>query len=275
MLAPNYPSTRTVDVVNNNLVKNVIVSDRVSITRMRPEHIADIIPMSSPDGGSDPWNFSAQMLPEVMQRFPEGQSVALVDGKVVSYAITMRTNRSPDELPLSWAAMIGDMTLKNHDSNGEWLYGVDFYVNVAYRCLGIGTKMYQARFNLVRRLNLRGMYAGGMLAGYDRYRRQMSVREYGEKVILGELEDPTVTMQMRRGFRPRAMIENYTDSESAGYAAMLIEWDNPDWRNPDYLPYLRVIPSRRTQAVHNELIRNESAPLTEGLNRNSHALNQN
>ncbi|MBC8170229.1 MAG: GNAT family N-acetyltransferase, partial [Anaerolineae bacterium] len=117
-----------------------------------------------------------------------------------------------------------------HDPQGEWLYGVDFYVNEQYRRLGIGSKMYQARFNLVKRLNLRGMYAGGMLAGYHRYQQHMSAREYAEHIIHGELEDPTVTMQMRRGFKPRAVIENYATNPLAGNAAMLIEWRNPDYR---------------------------------------------
>lgn len=205
------------------------IADPVIVTSMRLDHISGITPMSSPTG-IDPQDFSGATLPLVLKRFAEGQFVALVGGKVVSYAITMRTNRTPGISPLPWYAMIGDLTLQNHNPQGEWLYGVDFYVNEQYRRLGIGSKMYQARFNLVKKLNLRGMYAGGMLAGYHRYQQQMSVREYADHIINGELEDPTVTMQMRRGFQPRAIIENYAANPLAGNAAMLIEWRNPDYR---------------------------------------------
>ena len=66
--------------------------------------------------------------------------------------------------------------------------------------------------------------------GYYRYRDQMTPREYGEKVIGRELIDPTVTMQMNRGFRGVQVIENYLEEPSAGNAAVLIVWDNPDYQ---------------------------------------------
>jgi GNAT superfamily N-acetyltransferase len=128
--------------------------------------------------------------------------------------------------------MIGGVTLNHHDPLGEWLYGVDFAVDPNYRQHGIGTRMYQTRFELVKRLNLRGFYAGGMLMGYHRYQQQMTVREYGEKVIRGELEDPTVTMQMRRGFKAHSVIEQYVHYPQAGHAAVLIEWANPHYCQP-------------------------------------------
>jgi GNAT superfamily N-acetyltransferase len=215
------------------------VDTPVITTQMRPEHVEGVAKISSP-WGDDPECFSRPNLLQLIRRFPEGQFVGLFNNHVVSYAITMRTNRSPYDQPLPWMDVIGDMTLRNHDPNGEWLYGVDFAVDTTYRKMGIGTKMYAARFNMVKRLNLRGFYAGGMLAGYNRYRNQMSVREYGEKVMRGELEDPTVTMQIHRGFKPRGVIENYVYQPEAGSAAMLIEWQNPQYKPmPLNIPFVR------------------------------------
>jgi hypothetical protein len=107
---------------------------------------------------------------------------------------------------------------------------VEMAVRPEYRRNGIGTALYKARFNLVRRLNLKGWYAGGMLMGYYRYQDRMSPREYGERVIRGEIVDPTVTMQMNRGFTPIKVIENYLDEAPAGDAAVLIVWHNPDYQ---------------------------------------------
>jgi GNAT superfamily N-acetyltransferase len=205
------------------------VETPVITTHMRPEHLVGVERISAPLG-SDGECFRRDNLLQILRRFPEGQFVALLNGEVVSYAITMRTHHHPNDKPRTWMGMIGDMTLRNHDPNGEWLYGVDFAVDKTYRKLGIGTKMYTARFNLVKRLNLRGFFAGGMLAGYHRYRHLMTPREYGEKVMRGELDDPTVTMQIHRGFKPRAVIENYVDQPEAGSAAILIEWQNPQFR---------------------------------------------
>lgn len=165
-----------------------------------------------------------------IQQFPEGQLVALLNHQIVGFALTMRTHRSPDDHSLPWLDAIGDLDISNHDPAGEWLYGIDFVVDANYRRQGIGSKLYQARFNLVKQFNLRGFYAGGMLLGYQQYRHQMSIRQYAEKVQRGEIYDPTVTMQMKRGFHPYRLIENYSCYPAAGNAAMLIVWNNPQHR---------------------------------------------
>ena len=162
-----------------------------------------------------------------VRRYPQGIFMAELDGQAVGFAITMRTKRPPQAKPLSWQAAIGAVNFNNHAPDGEWLYGVDFGVHPDFRKRGIGTLLYQARFKLVQRLKLRGFYAGGMLRGYEKFRQQMTLREYGEKVITGEIKDPTVTMQINRGFKPRAVIENYADCPPANDGAVLIVWNNP------------------------------------------------
>lgn len=207
------------------------------VTQMLSEHLAGVERISAPVA-DDSDCFSRNALAKVLERFPEGQFVALLDGQVVSYALTMRTHRSPGAVPLKWIDAIGDMTLHNHRPAGEWLYGVDFAVDPSLRRIGIGSKMYATRFDLVKRLNLRGMYAGGMLMGYRRYQDTLKPSEYAEKVLTGELQDPTVTMQINRGFKPRAVVEQYSWMAVAGNCAVLIEW-----QNPQYLPLLMPLPT--------------------------------
>lgn len=103
-------------------------------------------------------------------------------------------------------------------------------VHPGYRRRGIGSALYQARFDLCRRLNLRGWYAVGMLMGYQHYSRAMSVREYGERVIKGEIKDPTVSMQIKQGFRPLEVVEDYNDEPPAANAGVLIVWENRQYR---------------------------------------------
>ena len=102
-------------------------------------------------------------------------------------------------------------------------------VSPSYRRGGIGTAFLRARFALAKRLNLRGIYAVGMLMGYHRYADRMSVEEYGARVIAGELTDPTVSLQMKRGFRAERVVRDYVDEPDAGDAGVLIVWDNPDF----------------------------------------------
>ncbi|UCH27763.1 MAG: GNAT family N-acetyltransferase [Trueperaceae bacterium] len=168
---------------------------------------------------------------EQITRFPEGQFVAVItengEEKVIGAATLMRTDYPPTAPPLPWKAMIGTKGLANHDPDGRWLYGVEIAVRPAYQRRGVASALYRARLGLVEKIGLRGWYAGGVLFGYHRYRKQMSPREYGWKVIRHELYDPTVTMQLNQGLEAMGVIENYYPESRAGNAAVLIVWQ-PD-----------------------------------------------
>lgn len=197
------------------------------IINTQSRHAPTIAAISYCDDPDDETVFHAHHIRAHVQRFPQGQFTALCEGRVVGYATTMRTNRPPSARPLPWLQAVGDMRLSAHHPRGEWLYGVDFYVHPDFRRRGIGSALYRARFDLVKRLGLKGFYAGGMLAGYHRYCQQMTASDYGERVRRREITDPTITMQMNRGFRPQGVIENYVSGLPAYSSAMLIVWDNP------------------------------------------------
>ncbi len=170
-----------------------------------------------------------------IERFPEGQFAAQRTGgpgagACIGMASTMRTSRPPTAPPLPWLDAIGDMRLGAHEPNGDWLYGVEMAVHPMYQGHGIGSGLYAARFALVKHLNLRGMYAVGMLMGYHRYAESMNVVEYGERVIAGEIKDPTVSMQLNRGFRAERVVTDYCAEPAAGDAGVLIVWENPDYQ---------------------------------------------
>ncbi len=178
--------------------------------------------------------FTEQDLCAHISRFPDGQFSALrisgpAAGMAVALAVTMRTSRPPNAPILPWREAIGDMRLGAHESDGDWLYGVEMAVRPMYQRQGIGTALYEARFNLVNSLNLRGWYMIGMLMGYRDHAQGMDVVEYGDMVIARQIKDPTVTMQMNRGFRPERVITDYVDEAAAGDAGVLLVWDNPDF----------------------------------------------
>lgn len=168
-----------------------------------------------------------------IQRFPEGQWAVLhAAGQVVACATDFRTSavdfthfehRYRDAVAQNW--------LTRHDPQGEWLYGADIGVLPAYRRRGLGRRLYDARRALIRRLNLRGHIAGGLLSGFGARRAVMSAEAYVAKVIAGELEDPTLSVQLRCGFTVHGIIQHYVDDPAcAGKAAFLV------WHNPDYDP---------------------------------------
>ena len=180
--------------------------------------------------------FSPEDIRAHTELFPEGQFVAIRisgpgAGHAVGMAVTLRTTRPPTAPILPWMEAIGDLQLSAHEPDGQWLYGVEMAVHPMYRRHGIGTGLYQARFNLVRQLNLRGWYAVGMLMGYKNHAADMDVIEYGEKVIAREIKDPTVTMQMNRGFRAEQVVTDYCDEPAAADAGVLIVWENPEYES--------------------------------------------
>ena len=169
-------------------------------------------------------------LTEQIKRFPAGQFIAVTtvagQEKVIGVAAAMRTDYPPSARPLNWREMIGTMGLVNHAPEGKWLYGVEKAVHPDYQGMGVGSALYKAQFALAKKLNLKGIYAGGMLKGFKNFKHEMSLREYAGKVMRGELFDPTVSVQMRKGFAPRTLIENYSWDHEAEHAGMLIVWEN-------------------------------------------------
>ena len=118
--------------------------------------------------------FSADDILAHSERFPEGQFVAIRisgpgAGHAAAMAVTMRTSRPPTAPILPWMEAIGDLRISAHEPEGDWLYGVEMAVRPMYQGHGIGTGLYEARFDLARRLNLRGWYAVGMLMGYSQH----------------------------------------------------------------------------------------------------------
>lgn len=220
---------------------------RVAPTRSRhARQAAEVIRLAHGQSLGDPndgWMNDHDIAAQI-ERFPEGQFVALGrEGgreRVIGAAILMRTDHPPDAAPLGWKAMIGDYRLSGHRPDGDWLYGVEMSVDPRFRRRGVGSALYRARIALVERLGLCGLYAVGMLKGYHRYRGSMSPREYGERVLRGEIDDPTVTMQLNRGFEGLRVVENYTDDPRAGDAAVLIVRRARGARAPSRPPLARA-----------------------------------
>ena len=90
----------------------------------------------------------------------------------------------------------------------------------------------QARFELARRLNLRGVIAGSLIIDYHKVADQMTAERYVGEVIAGVRFDTNLSKQIKKGFVPRNLIPNYTyDSRSLNYG-VAIGWENPDYAEP-------------------------------------------
>jgi len=177
-----------------------------------------------------PW--SREQLLSHQRVFPEGQLVAeqLSTGCVLGMAASLIVYWDDYDFDASWREFTDAGWFTNHDpENGRTLYGAEVMVHPESQGMGIGKKLYAARRELVQRLGLYRIRAGARLRGYGRYADQMTPVEYVQKVISGELGDPTLSFQLKQGFHVLAVVSDYLhhDPESRGYAA-LIEWLNPE-----------------------------------------------
>jgi ribosomal protein S18 acetylase RimI-like enzyme len=164
--------------------------------------------------------------------FPQGQFVAVEpNGMVVGSASTLIVLLNPEYAEHTWKEITADGTFTNHTLKGDSLYGADISTHPKHRHEGIGGMLYEARKELVARLNLRRMIAGGRLFNYCEYAEKMSAQEYAQKVVKGELKDPVLSFQLNNGFRFIKILPNYMkDSRSLNYASFI------EWINPKYVP---------------------------------------
>ncbi len=166
-----------------------------------------------------------------IERFPEGQfAVVNKEGTAVACSTDFRTTVDFDHFEHRYIEAVDNNWLGNHKPQGDWLYGADIGVHPDYRRRGLARMLYTARHNLIRQLNLRGHVAGGMLSGYGKYKDQMPVETYVEKLKTGELFDPTVSIQLKIGFTIHGIIQSYVADPSCDNKAAFIVWHNPDYQ---------------------------------------------
>lgn len=219
---------------------------QVIVRNTKARDFDQIVGLSRRVYGSDAWR--KEQLASHLRVFPEGQFVA-VRGEaeqVVGISSSLIVNWDDYDVRDDWRDFTEAGMFTNHDpSAGRTLYGAEVMVDPDARRSGVGSKLYQARRELARKLNLRRIRAASRLCGYRRYAAEMSAREYVIRVIRSELKDPTLSFQLRHDFEVIAVVSGYLpdDPESLGYAAV-IEWVNPEAtthqdvsaRNPVYRP---------------------------------------
>ena len=162
--------------------------------------------------------------------FPEGNFVALADERVVGLGSGFLIDFDMDHAQHSFQEIIDGGWYSYHDPDGDWYYGGDISVHPDFRRRGIGSKLYAARQGIVRRLNRKGIVAGGLIPDYAARKDSMSVDEYVKRVVAGDLRDSTLSFQLSHGFAVRGLLRDYIEDSASDNWATLIVWDNPDFR---------------------------------------------
>ncbi len=171
--------------------------------------------------------WTASEIASLIDKFPEGQVVIKINNKLAGCALSIILNYNEFDEHHTYEDITGYSTFSTHDDNGDMLYGIDVFIKSEYRGLRLGRRLYDYRKELCEKLNLRGIAFGGRLPNYHKYAKDLSPKEYIEKVKRKEIHDPVLNFQMANDFHPSKILRNYLegDSESNDFA-VLLEWDN-------------------------------------------------
>lgn len=118
----------------------------------------------------------------------------------------------------------------------------------AYQGRGVGGKLIEARYDIVRALNLRGMAAGSLIIDYYKVADHIPVEQYVQDVVDGKRFDTNLSKQIRKGFKVHGLIPNYSLHDlSLGWGVEIV-WENPDYTE-QRRPERRIAPRQYTVAA--------------------------
>jgi predicted amidohydrolase/GNAT superfamily N-acetyltransferase len=177
--------------------------------------------------------WSLDVIGRLISKFPEGQFVVKVDGKVAGCALAITVNYGDFGDNHTYAQITGNYSFDTHDPNGDTLYGVEVFIHPDHRGLRLGRRLYDARKDLCERLNLKAIVFGGRLPNYHKYADQYNPKAYIEAVKKKEIYDPVLTFQLANDFHVKKLLRNYMpeDEESQEHATLL-QWDNVYYEAP-------------------------------------------
>ena len=209
------------------------VNLRIDVVNLQPEHIPELVRLQrlSFPTLTDLERLNEEKYFKHLELFPEGQlvAVAYMEGEMIPIGSTstFRTDFDFDHIQHTFLDAVAEGWLTHHNPHGTWLYGADLNVHPKYRGMRVGGRLYEARQQLVRRLNLRGELAGGLIPGYHQHADTLTIAQYVLHVHQTRLHDPTLSMQLRNGFRVRGILYDHIADPRSHNAATLIMRENP------------------------------------------------
>lgn len=173
-----------------------------------------------------PW--TQEQLESQINIFPEGQLGVVKDGTLVATSSSLIVNEDDYAGWHSFKEVSEKGYIRNHNPEGDSLYGIDIAVDPGHRGQHYARRLYEARKEIVERRNLRSILIAGRIPGYAAHVGKLTADQYVHQVVRKEIKDPVLTSQLSQGFAIRGVLKDYlpSDTESSGFAVYM-EWLNP------------------------------------------------
>lgn len=204
------------------VVRQVTEADHEQVVRLQLECFPSM----------KPW--SIEQWRSMVTTFPEGQLCVDLDGEIVASCASLIVDYSEYAAWHDWRSVSDSGFIRNHDPDGDTLYGIEIQVSPRYRGMKLARRLYEARKRLCRERNLHRIVAGGRIPGYAAVKGEMTAQQYVASVMRKERHDPVLTAQLSNGFIVEQIIPDYmpSDEDSVGFATCL------EWHNLEYVPPL-------------------------------------
>lgn len=177
--------------------------------------------------------------------FPEGQICVEYDDRIIGSCSSLIINFDEYDNKHTWDEITDKGYITNHDPEGRNLYGIEVMVHPEFRGMKIGRRLYNARKDLARKLNLESIIIGGRIPKYHKYAKELTPREYVEEVVYKNIYDPVLTFQIMNGFVLKRINPNYLPDDDASLKyATLMEWPNIDYRPNQKKQFRTALPVR-------------------------------
>ena len=190
-----------------------------------------------------PWK--KDQLQSQINIFPEGQLCIEYKKKIIASSSSLIVDIEIYNKEHSWFEISDYGYIRNHDPEGDTLYGIEIMVDPEYQGNGLSRKLYDARKDLAIRYNLRRIVLGGRIPGFSAYKDNMTVEDYIQQVTKKKIFDPVLSVQIANDFILKRIIDKYLelDEDSAGFATFM-EWNNLHYQPKQVKHYFSSNPVR-------------------------------
>lgn len=154
--------------------------------------------------------------------FAEGQFVAIANGVVVGSASATRLSETTHGHHRTWDEMAGGFYLETFDPNGPILFGLDISVHPGYRRSGVARKLYEARFELVRRLGLKKFATTCRVPDFNLFDGE--IETYARNCSEGSNFDRTLSPLLSVGLVPVDCLRDHMEDAESRNCAVQLEW---------------------------------------------------
>ena len=202
--------------------------ENVTLTYLTEEdyhHLREAMIIAYPNMQNPHWKEAE--IKQLIKKFPEGQVAVKVNDQIAGCALSIIVDYEKFNHQHTYKEVTGNYKFSTHKSDGDMLYGIDIFILPEYRGLRLGRRLYDYRKELCENLNLKGVAFGGRIPNYHKYAKELTPKQYIEKVRHKEIQDPVLDFQMSNDFHPRLILKNYLEGDKASKDyAVLLEWSN-------------------------------------------------